>query len=249
MLLDLLRQDVLGETLDKRISKYFKVGKAAEIFSNKLLANHAFMTPIATYVQRKATESFADHRLAATLERALTMKNDKLQDVHTTTAALPKPVFPPSRTESDIEETSDEDRSRRKSSRKRCHNRHRKQDKGSSSSLSRSHKSRTGDSDSDSERRRVRDRRKNRLSRASSAERDVSRSRHCKHRDDKDDSLKVLRPVNDRFREALDYHNYRLADQSSKYNEDVAKSVAKWAKRLQVQMRSNTFDSFDPYRF
>lgn len=55
-LLHLIRQDVLVETPDKRISKYIEVRKAVETFSNKLMGNLAFMKPVATFVQRKATE-------------------------------------------------------------------------------------------------------------------------------------------------------------------------------------------------
>lgn len=50
VLLYLIRQEVLGETIDIHISKYFEVGKTAEIFTNKLLfAIKNFMTPIKTY--------------------------------------------------------------------------------------------------------------------------------------------------------------------------------------------------------
>lgn len=52
--------------------------------------------------------------------------------------------------------------------------------------------------------------------------------------------------MNDRFRVALGYHNYRFVDQASKYDDNIAKSVAKRTKRLQVQMRPNALDSFDP---
>lgn len=47
------------------------------------------------------------------------------------------------------------------------------------------------------------------------------------------DQLAVL-PVNDRFQEALDYRKYRLADNSSHYDNKVAQSVAESAEPLQV---------------
>lgn len=89
VLLDLIRQNVLGEKIDKRISNNLEVGISAKTISNKLLANHAFMTPVAAFVQRKATESVANQHLATTLEQAHTMKHEKLEDEHITTAALP----------------------------------------------------------------------------------------------------------------------------------------------------------------
>lgn len=58
--------------------------------------------------------------------------------------------------------------------------------------------------------------------------------------------LLVNRPVKDGFWGALDYWTYPLADKSSRYNEEVARIVAKCANRLQVQMKSQTFNLFDP---
>lgn len=46
----------------------------------------------------------------------------------------------------------------------------------------------------------------------------------------KDDWTRVLRPVNKRFSNALDYHTYCIPDVSSKYDDGVAKSVPKWKK-------------------
>lgn len=61
----------------------------------------------------------------------------------------------------------------------------------------------------------------------------------------KDDGSNVQCPVNNLFRDEQDYHNYHLPDKSSKYDGCVAKSIAKRAKRLKVQMGKNIFDSFD----
>lgn len=55
---------------------------------------------------------------------------------------------------------------------------------------------------------------------------------------------KVLCSVNNRFLAALDYQNFGLAEKSSKYDDRVAKIVAKVGKRLQVHMKTNTFHSF-----
>lgn len=56
----------------------------------------------------------------------------------------------------------------------------------------------------------------------------------------------MLRSGNKRFGDSLDYHSYDLADKSSKYVERVAKSVAKWAKQLQVQGKTNILELFNP---
>lgn len=54
----------------------------------------------------------------------------------------------------------------------------------------------------------------------------------------------VLRLVVHRFLYALDYHKYWLAVNASNCDDGVAKTVAKWAKRLWVQTNTNIFDSF-----
>lgn len=79
-----------------------------------LLVNYSFMTaPIATSVQHKVTESVANSHFATTLEQVHTMKHNKLEDVQTTTAVIPKPVSLPSCTETDDKGTSYEDNSHR----------------------------------------------------------------------------------------------------------------------------------------
>lgn len=57
---------------------------------------------------------------------------------------------------------------------------------------------------------------------------------------------KVLLLVNNCFCDTLAYHNYCFADKSSDYDDHVTESVAKWAKRLQVQVKTHGFDSPDP---
>lgn len=57
--------------------------------------------------------------------------------------------------------------------------------------------------------------------------------------------LPILYFVYDSFQEDLDYQRYFLADMSSYYDEEVGQSVAQWAKHLQVQMKSQQYNSFD----
>lgn len=58
--------------------------------------------------------------------------------------------------------------------------------------------------------------------------------------DSKENGPKILRPMNNRFRDPLNV-NYLVASKSSKIDDRVAKSIAKRAKRLQVQMETNNF--------
>lgn len=64
---------------------------------------------------------------------------------------------------------------------------------------------------------------------------------HCS----KFDGPKVLLSVNNRFCDALDHQIYPLADKSSNYDDRPSKSVTTWTKWLQVQLRTNLFDSLD----
>lgn len=62
----------------------------------------------------------------------------------------------------------------------------------------------------------------------------------------KEDGPKVLRQIKIRFCDALDYHSCLLADKSPNYDYRVAKSRAKGAERLKVQIKASIFVSFDP---
>lgn len=42
-----------------------------------------------------------------------------------------------------------------------------------------------------------------------------------------------------RFSDAVDYHNYHLANKSYKYDDRLAKSVVRWVNRLQIHMKTN----------
>lgn len=63
----------------------------------------------------------------------------------------------------------------------------------------------------------------------SSVDRPEKPRRHC----EKD--LVVIHVVNEHFREAQEYRNYRLEDKSSHYDDKVVRSVTEWVRRLQVQ--------------
>lgn len=56
----------------------------------------------------------------------------------------------------------------------------------------------------------------------------------------------VVRPVSDRYCNALDYRTYHLAHKLLQYNDEVARSVAERAEHLRVQMRTNDIDIYDP---
>lgn len=57
--------------------------------------------------------------------------------------------------------------------------------------------------------------------------------------------LPVIRLVNDRFWNVSNYRTYCLAGKLSRYDEEVAQSVARWAKRVQVQVKLQKLESFD----
>lgn len=48
------------------------------------------------------------------------------------------------------------------------------------------------------------------------------------------------------FQEALDYHTYCRVDEASWYDDEVAGSIAKWVKHLQVPIERHMFDFFYP---
>lgn len=54
----------------------------------------------------------------------------------------------------------------------------------------------------------------------------------------------MLKAVDQSFCDALEHQNFHLVYKSFKYNDRVAKGVAKWAEVLQGQMKSNNFESF-----
>lgn len=50
--------------------------------------------------------------------------------------------------------------------------------------------------------------------------------------------LKVVQPINDKFKLAVDYCTYLLEDKSQKCNDDVARKIQKWSKQHSIQMQS-----------
>lgn len=56
----------------------------------------------------------------------------------------------------------------------------------------------------------------------------------------------AIRPVNDRFQESSDYWTYLFVDKSSHYDEELARSLAKWVKRQQAQKKSQIFVLLHP---
>lgn len=53
---------------------------------------------------------------------------------------------------------------------------------------------------------------------------------------------KVLKPVNNRFTNVLTFQFYRLINRDQRYEDYVAKRIAKTAKHMEVQMRHNMLD-------
>lgn len=58
--------------------------------------------------------------------------------------------------------------------------------------------------------------------------------RHEQNRRSREKDSPFILPVSVRFREALDYQKYRLADKAFRYDDEVVQIVANWAKPLQV---------------
>lgn len=85
--------------------------------------------------------------------------------------------------------------------------------------------------------------------RTSSTDSVLSAEHHKKSRDTRHDKLPVDCPISDRFGNALSYRTTCLAYKSCLCDDKVVWDTAKWSKTLEVQMKSQTFDSFDPYQF
>lgn len=60
------------------------------------------------------------------------------------------------------------------------------------------------------------------------------------------DWLDVIHTVTTRFRRAVNYRMYQLANKWSKYNYTVSKNIIYMVKRMTGQMKPHTFDPFDP---
>lgn len=58
--------------------------------------------------------------------------------------------------------------------------------------------------------------------------------------------VEVLRSVNTYFTSVMNFENYHVTLQSQKYNGHIYGQIAKWAKRMDVQMKSSIFKPSDP---
>lgn len=58
--MDLLREDVIKETLDALVAILFDTGEASDWFYKKPLTSSSFMAPIVKFVQRKTDNIKAD---------------------------------------------------------------------------------------------------------------------------------------------------------------------------------------------
>lgn len=57
--------------------------------------------------------------------------------------------------------------------------------------------------------------------------------------------MEVIRPLNHRFKKAVHYHRYRLADVVKKYDRSACKYVAKMVQHRNAQMKLHTVNSFE----
>lgn len=64
--LDLVRQDLLNETHNDQISKYFKVQKASQRLRTKMFIGGALIIHNANFVQGQATETVAGNSIPTT---------------------------------------------------------------------------------------------------------------------------------------------------------------------------------------
>lgn len=55
-----------------------------------------------------------------------------------------------------------------------------------------------------------------------------------------------MKPLNERFTKAVDYHTYRLLNRSHHYGSEVARRISRLRKRLEVQLKTHTFSGADP---
>lgn len=65
VVLELLRNDTIRETLNARVTKYFNNDAAANSLSKRWLTSITFMSPIATFVKRKADTAVEDKKCSA----------------------------------------------------------------------------------------------------------------------------------------------------------------------------------------
>lgn len=61
-MLDLMRKEVMQETLDAHVAKLFGTGAAADWLSKRLWTRSSFMEPIATFVRHKKGTTMEDEK-------------------------------------------------------------------------------------------------------------------------------------------------------------------------------------------
>lgn len=74
-----------------------------------------------------------------------------------------------------------------------------------------------------------------------------SMERSYRHREAKTwhPSSEVIRPINNRYEQSLDYPTYQMMYKPSEYDRIFTKNIVNWAKRWQALMPCNIFDAFD----
>lgn len=58
--------EVLGETIENKVEKYFKAGKAAEALGRWMPCNDELLKLIASYIQEKKLDAIVDRRKVGT---------------------------------------------------------------------------------------------------------------------------------------------------------------------------------------
>lgn len=210
----LLLREVMNEILDEHIAEYFDPSDTAGKVSEQLPSTNTSMALIAAFIQRRTSEAVAVECVSKNMEEQLRLQAVDADAKH----VMQKSVSPPSRTDL-APSNSPSDKNKETKANKCCpghrsgsRRRHRSQRKNEKhlSASTRSANSKESPSDSNSD--------------TYSICSLIPRA----HRSD-DDGPRVLRSVSNLFRNALDYHNYRCADKLFRYDERVAKSVARWA--------------------
>lgn len=67
VLLDLLRKEVIEETLDAHVTTFFDTDEAAKGLSKRLLASTFFMALIANFNRRKSNTAMQDKKCSTTI--------------------------------------------------------------------------------------------------------------------------------------------------------------------------------------
>lgn len=66
VILEVLRESVIGKTLDVHVAILFDNNAATDMLSQELQTLSSFMAPIATFVQRKTNTTIVDRNLVIT---------------------------------------------------------------------------------------------------------------------------------------------------------------------------------------